>query len=210
MIVVGLTGGIGSGKSTVSSELRTRGAVVIDADKTTRDLQQPGQEVFAQIVERFGSGVVTAAGDLDRLGLAAIVFPDPEALAALNAIVHPAVGRSIMAQMNAERGTDNIVVLDIPLLVENSRYPVAGVIVVDTPVETAIERLVEFRGMSVEDARARMARQASREERLQRADFVVDNGGTRQALLAQIPELWEWITTLAPYDPDDRQHQTSS
>ena len=205
MIVVGLTGGIGSGKSTVSLALAQRGAVIIDADLTTRRLQQPGEAVFQAIVARFGPGVVGADGTLDRLGLAAIVFPDPPALKDLNAIVHPAVGEAIRQQMREQLGTDSIVVLDVPLLIENSRYPVAGVVVVDTPVETAVERLVRFRGMGEADARARIASQATREERLARADFVVDNSGTQAELGAQIPAVWAWMNDLPPVDPDDQR-----
>ena len=205
MIVVGLTGGIGSGKSTVSLALAQLGAVIIDADLTTRRLQQPGQAVFEAMVARFGAEVVAADGTLDRLGLAAIVFPHPDALKDLNAIVHPAVGEAIRQQMRDHLGTESVVVLDVPLLIENSRYPVAAVVVVDTPPETAVERLVRYRGMGEADARARIASQATREERLERADFVVDNSATQAELLAQIPALWAWMSELPPVDPDDHR-----
>ena len=205
MIVVGLTGGIGSGKSTVSAALAHRGAGIVDADATTRALQQPGAPVFDAIVERFGSGIVTSDGGLDRAALAAIVFPNPELLQELNAIVHPAVGRALRAQMRAHLGTDAIVVLDVPLLIETSRYPVGGILVVDTPIEVAVERLVEFRGMDEADARARIARQATREERLAKADHVIDNSGDRAALEAQIPAAWQWMQSLDPVvDGDPR------
>ena len=207
MIVVGLTGGIGSGKSTVSSALAKRGAVIIDADLTTRRVQEPGQPVFAAIVERFGPGIIAADGRLDRLGLAAIVFPDPEALGDLNRIVHPAVGVAIREQMRAQVGTDSVVVLDVPLLIENTRYPVAGVIVVDTPIETAVERLVKWRAMDEADARARIARQATREERRERADYVVDNSGSVDELDEQLPALWDWICSLEPVAEDDARLQ---
>ena len=203
MIVVGLTGGIGSGKSTVSAALAELGAVVIDADATTRELQQPGGVVFAAIIDRFGDEIVAADGSLDRLALAAIVFPNPDILKELNAIVHPAVGSAIRERMREHVDTDHVVVLDVPLLIENSRYPVAGVAVVDTPVEVAIERLVELRGMDEADARARMARQATREERLAKADFVIDNSGDRSALMAQLPSLWEWMRGLPAVALDD-------
>ena len=196
MLVVGLTGGIGSGKSTVSALLAARGAVVIDADAIVREVQQPGTPVFDAIVERFGPGVVAADGTLDRQAVADIVFNDPGALADLNGIVHPAVGIEIATRLAAEAETDHVVVLDIPLLVEGGRHDVAGVIVVDTPVDVAVRRLVEQRGMSEEDARARMANQASREERLARADVVVDNSGSLADLEAEVDTAWAWIESL--------------
>lgn len=196
MKVVGLTGGIGSGKSTVSDALRERGAVVIDADAIIRELQQPGQPVFEAMVARFGEGIVGAEGTLDRPAVAAVVFNDPAALQDLNAITHPAVGAEIAARMEAARGTDQVVVLDIPLLVEGGRHTTAGILVVDCPVEVAVERLVTQRGMDEADARARIANQASREDRLAKADFVIDNGGQREALPAQIDAAWAWILGL--------------
>ena len=203
MIVVGLTGGIGSGKSTVSAALAEYGAVIIDADALTRELQQPGTPVFEAMVARFGHEIIAADGSLNRLGLAAIVFPDPELLKELNAIVHPAVGRAIRDRMRAHLHTDSVVVLDVALLIESSRYPVAGVVVVDLPVETAVERLVEFRNMDESDARARIARQATREERLDRADLVIDNSGNLVALRVQLPAAWEWMQGLEPVAGDD-------
>ena len=203
MIVVGLTGGIGSGKSTVSAALAELGAVVIDADALTRELQQPGGVVFAAIVERFGDEIVATDGSLDRLALAAIVFPNPDILKELNAIVHPAVGNAIRERMRDHVHTDHVVVLDVPLLIESSRYPVAGVAVVDTPMEVAIERLVQFRGMDEADARARMARQATREERLAKADYVIDNSAGRDALMTQVPMVWQWMQGLPAVAPDD-------
>jgi dephospho-CoA kinase len=195
VIVVGLTGGIGSGKSTVSVELAARGAVVIDADAITKELQEPGQPVFDAIVERFGSAVVGSDGRLDRQGLADIVFNDAESLQALNGLVHPAVGAEITRRIEAVRLADGVVVLDVPLLIESGRYHVAGIVVVDTPTDVALERLVTFRGLRADDAQARMARQASREERLAKADYVIDNSGSREGLLGQIDPLWEWIRT---------------
>ena len=176
---------------------------MIDADATTRELQQPGAAVFDAIVARFGPDIVAADGTLDRLGLAAIVFPNPELLKELNGIVHPAVGSAIRERMRAHLGTDHVVVLDVPLLIENSRYPVAGVAVVDLPVEIAVQRLVEFRGMDEVDARARISRQATREERLAKADFVIDNSGSPADLEAKIPALWEWMQSLPPVADDD-------
>jgi dephospho-CoA kinase len=203
VIVVGLTGGIGSGKSTVSSALAERGAVVIDADATARRLQEPGQSVFNAIVEHFGPEMVNPDGSLDRLALAALVFPNPELLKELNALTHPAIGASIREQMRNQLGTDRVVVLDVPLLIENTRYPVAGVAVVDLPVEIAVQRLVDLRGMDRADAEARIARQATRKERLAKADFVVDNSGNRAALDAQLPALWTWMQSLDPVADDD-------
>ena len=196
MKVVGLTGGIGAGKSTVSAALRERGAVVVDADAITKELQQPGRPVFEAMVARWGDGIVAADGTLDRPAVAAIVFNDPAALGELNAMVHPAVGAEIARRLEAAAGTDQVVVLDIPLLVEGGRHATAGVLVVDCPVETQVERLVAQRGMSEEDARARIASQATREERLARADFVIDNGGPPDALPPQIDAAWAWIESL--------------
>ena len=197
MKVVGLTGGIGSGKSTVSALLRDRGAVVVDADAIVRELQEPGMPVFEAMVERFGPGIVGADGRLDRQGVADVVFNDTDALAALNAIVHPAVGLELIRRVEAERDTDNVVIADIPLLAEGqSAVDMQAVIVVDTPIETAVQRLIEHRGFSEADARARIGRQASREERLARADRVVDNGGTPEELTAQIDAVWAWLRSL--------------
>lgn len=198
MILVGLTGGIGSGKSTVSALLAGRGAVIIDADAITHELQRPGTPVFAAIVERFGPTAVAASGELDRPALAEVVFNDPDELTALNAIVHPAVGAEMMARLAAEADTDHVVVLDVPLLVESGRSDMAGTVVVDVPPEVALDRLVNQRGVPEADARARMARQASREERLAKADRVVDNSGTLADLEAQIDDLWAWIQALPP------------
>lgn len=200
MILVGLTGGIGSGKSTVSAMLARRGAVIIDADALTHELQRSGTPVFEAIVDRFGTGIVTPEGELDRPALAALVFGDPDELADLNAIVHPAVGAEIMARMAAEADTDHVVVLDVPLLVESGRSDMAGLVVVDVATDVAIERLAGQRAVSEADARARMSRQASREARLAVADRVVDNNGTREDLERQVEALWGWITGLTPTD----------
>jgi dephospho-CoA kinase len=199
VLVVGLTGGIGSGKSTVSALLAAKGAVVVDADAVTRDVQQPGTPVFRAMVERFGSGIVAGDGTLDRAAVADVVFADPDALADLTAIVHPAVGAGIAEKMASLAETDEIVVLDVPLMVESKRgYPVAGLIVVDVDPEVAVRRLVESRGMREEDVRARMARQATRQERLARADRVVDNSGSLEDLERQVDGVWDWIATLDP------------
>ena len=189
MLVVGLTGGIGSGKSTVSALLAERGAVIIDADAIHRENMAPGGRVHDAVLERFGT--------VSRPELAAIVFNDPAALADLNTLTHPAVGAVIAERLAEQAATDNVVVLDIPLLVESKgAYPLAGTIVVDAPVEVAVRRLVEQRGMDEADARARMAAQATREERLAQADFVVDNSGDLAHLAAEVDRCWEWLTSL--------------
>jgi dephospho-CoA kinase len=196
MITVGLTGGIGSGKSTVSEALAARGAVIVDADAITREVQQPGTPVFTSMVARFGPGIVAADGALDRSAVAELVFPDPDALADLNAIVHPAVGAEIARRMGeaAALPDDTVVVLDVPLLVESARARgMQATIVVDCDPETAVARLVGQRGFSEADARARIARQASRAERVAQADFLIDNNGDRDALDPQIRACWEWI-----------------
>jgi dephospho-CoA kinase len=202
MRLVGLTGGIGSGKSTVSAALASRGAVVVDADAIVRDVQRPGSPVLQQMADRFGGQVLAADGSLDRAAVAAIVFADADALKALNDIVHPAVGAEMNRQVMAEVATDRVVVMDIPLLTENPREGLQGKIVVDVPEETQVQRLVQFRGFSEADARARIAKQATREQRLAIADFVVDNSGDIEALAPQIDALWAWLATL-PQLPAD-------
>jgi dephospho-CoA kinase len=202
MILVGLTGGIGSGKSTVSARLAELGARVIDADAITRELQQPGTEVFGAIVDRFGDGVVAEDGTLDRQALADVVFTDPDELKALNLIVHPAVGVEIAERMKAAADTDDVVILDVPLLVESGRDDMAAMVVVDLDPEIAIRRLVEHRGFSEEDARARISRQASREDRLAKATKVLDNSGTVDDLRAQVDALWPWMRSLEQIRPE--------
>jgi dephospho-CoA kinase len=205
VILVGLTGGIGSGKSTISSLLEGKGAVIIDADAIVREVQLPGSAVLAELAEKFGSEVLAADGSLDRQAVANIVFTDPDALKALNAIVHPAVGKEMNRRMIEQRSTDHVVVLDIPLLTENPREGLQGKIVVDVPVEVQVERLVKYRGFDEADARARISRQATREQRLATADFVVDNSGDLAALQPQIEKLWQWLKSLpqlpADYEP---------
>lgn len=195
-LVVGLTGGIGSGKSTVSAMLAERGATVIDADAITRELQVPGQPVLAAIVARFGPAVLDGDGELDRQGLADVVFADPAALADLNAIVHPAVGAEIARRLEAAEATGGIVVLDIPLLVESGRDDLAATVVVDVDPDVAVERLVAHRGLDPDDARARQARQAGREERLARADHVIANHGDLDDLAAEVDRCWDWLVGL--------------
>lgn len=196
MLLIGLTGGIGSGKSTVSAALARRGAVVVDADAIVKELQQPGTQVFDEMVERFGPGIVAEDGRLDRAAVAELVFSDPQALADLGAIVHPRVHAEIERRVAEQEGTDNVVVLDIPLLAESGWPGLLGTIVVDLDPEVAIERLVRHRGFSEEDARARIANQATREERLARADLVIDNHGDVDDLEAEVDRAWEWIQSL--------------
>jgi dephospho-CoA kinase len=168
----------------------------------TRELQQPGSPVVMAIAERFGDEVLDADHGLIRARLAEIVFADAEALRSLNAIVHPAVGAEIDRRIRLMASSTKVVVLDIPLLTENPRSELQGKIVVDIPTEVQVERLVRYRGFTDEDARARITRQASREERLKDADFVIDNSGTVEDLDRQISRLWDWIISL-PQLPAD-------
>jgi dephospho-CoA kinase len=193
VIVVGLTGGIGAGKSTVSALLAELGAVVVDADAIVHEVQSPGHPVLDQIVERFGPGILLPDGRMDRQAVADLVFGDEQSLADLNAIVHPAVGAEIVSRLAAEAETDHVVVLDVPLLVESGRDDMAALIVVDVDPEVAVQRLVEQRGMTEADARARIKRQASREERLAKADHVIDNHGDRDALRRRVTEVWDQL-----------------
>ena len=200
MVVVGLTGGIGSGKSTVARLLAERGAVVIDADIVAREVTQPEGSAYEAVLERFGSLVVAADGGIDRPALAALVFGDAAARDDLNRIVHPAVGEEVLRRLAATSAADPdaIVVLDIPLFAEVGRdsYPVAGVIVVDAPVEVAVARLVAGRGFTEDEARARAAAQATREERRAIADLVIDNSGDLNHLSAEVDRAWAWVQGL--------------
>ena len=193
MILVGLTGGIGSGKSTVSAALAERGAVVVDADAIVHELQSPGQPVLAAMVERFGEGILHADGSLDRKAVAALVFGDADALKDLGEIVHPPVRDEIFRRVVEQDATDNVVVLDIPLLTESGWEGLIGTIVVDLDPEIAVARLVEHRNFDEADARARIAKQATREERLEKAAFVIDNSGSLDDLAPQIEACWAWI-----------------
>ena len=196
MLEVGLTGGIGSGKSTVAALLVERGAVLLDADAIVRELQEPGTPVFDAMVERWGDGIVAADGTLDRQAVADRAFSDADELAALNAIVHPAVAEEMTRRREALAGTDATVILDIPLLVESGHEGLGGIIVVDVDPEVAVRRLVAHRGFTEGDARGRIARQASREDRLARADVVVDNGGSLDDLVAQVDRVQAWLDGL--------------
>lgn len=196
---VGLTGGIGSGKSAVSAMLAGHGAVVLDADRIARAVVEPGGPAYEAVVRRFGEGVVGEDGSIDRGVLAAVVFADPAARADLEALVHPAVGQVIAAQLAEQADTEHVVVLDVPLLVEaggRRRYPVDGLLVVDAPEDVVLERLVRLRGMTEEDARARIGAQASRDDRLRVADFVILNTGTMDELAEMVERAWRWIESL--------------
>lgn len=211
MLRVGLTGGIGSGKSEVSGRLAAFGAVVLDADKAAREVVLPGTRGLARIAETFGPGVLRADGSLDRAGLAQIVFGDEAARARLNEIVHPlvqermrtaeaeAVHAAHAASGGGASGGDGVVVVhDVPLLAEGDRASEFDlVIVVDVPAETQLARLAGTRGMTEEQARARMAAQASREQRLAIADIVIDNSGTLGDLDRRVAEVWADLHTRA-------------
>ena len=196
MILIGLTGGIGCGKSEVSRLLENRGAVIVDADLIVRELQQPGAEIFLRMVEMFGDKVVAADGSLDRAAVANEVFNDAETLSKLNLLIHPVVRRVMNERVESYRSTDEVVVLDIPLLVENPREGLDGILVVDLDPQIAIERIVDQRKMSIDDAKARVSRQSSREQRLAIANHVIDNSGDRDALAKQVEIAWSWITSL--------------
>jgi dephospho-CoA kinase len=187
---VGLTGGIGAGKSEVSRRLAAQGAVVIDADAIAREVVGPGTEGLAEVVEAFGPEVLRPDGSLDRPRLGDIVFADPAQRERLNAITHPKVGER-MAALEQAAGPGAIVVHDVPLIAENGRAGVYDlVVVVDAPPRSQIERLQRNRGMTREQAEARMAAQASREQRLAIADIVLDNSGSLSELDRQVGDLW--------------------
>jgi dephospho-CoA kinase len=194
MLRVGLTGGIGSGKSTVSERLAALGAVVLDADKAARVVVEPGTPGLAQIAATFGPEVIAPDGSLDRAKLAAIVFADESALAKLNAITHPLIRDHIKAAEEAaiQAGGDGLVLVhDIALLAEWGRSKEFDlVIVVDVPAETQVERLTKQRGMPEDQARARIAAQATRDQRLAIADIIIDNSGTRADLDRRVAEVW--------------------
>jgi dephospho-CoA kinase len=197
MVVIGLTGGIGSGKSTVAELLAAHGAHIVDADRIAREVVEAGTPALAQLVERFGSGILQTDGSLDRAALAAAAFGDDEARKDLNAITHPAIGAEMLARIAAaqEADPDGVVILDIPLLAEGgpNRYPLQGVIVVDTAVDIAVSRLVQHRGFDEADALARVRAQATREQRRAIADIVIDNSGPPDALQPQVDAAWAWI-----------------
>jgi dephospho-CoA kinase len=202
MVRVGLTGGIGSGKSAVSERLAALGAVVLDGDKAARAVVEPGTPGLARIAETFGAGVLRADGSLDRAKLAGIVFSDEGARQKLNAITHPLIHEHILAAERAAiaaRGPDTVVVHDIPLLAEGQRAAeFDAVIVVDVPAGLQVARLAG-RGLPQDQARARMAAQATREQRLALADIVIDNSGTLEDLDRRVSEVWADLQARAKH-----------
>jgi dephospho-CoA kinase len=197
MLFVGLTGGIGSGKSTVGRLLAERGAVIVDADVLARDAVEPGTPGFERVAERFGSDVIRD-GDIDRAALADIVFGDPVARKDLEGIVHPEVGRLLMETLDRHRDTDDIVVFDAPLLMEGGFADAADVlIVVVAPREEQIARLIRDRRMALEEAEARIAAQSSNDEKVAKADIVIDNSGTEADLQSKVDLVWRELQDLA-------------
>lgn len=190
MLKVGLTGGIGAGKSEVSRLLVACGAVLIDADRIAREVVAPGTPGLASVVEAFGEEILAADGSLDRPRLGAIVFSDAEKLSTLNSIVHPLVGAR-SRELEEAAAKDAVVLHDVPLLTENGLAPLYDlVIVVDAAPETQLDRLVRLRGMTEEDARARMAAQATREQRREIADIVIDNDVPLEELERRVKDVW--------------------
>jgi dephospho-CoA kinase len=200
VLTVGLTGGIGSGKSAAAQKLAALGAIIVDSDAIARDVVAPGTDGLAQVVQAFGEDILDTDGSLDRKRLAARVFDDDDARARLNAIVHPLVREQTINRFlaAAQSNPDGIVVNDVPLLVEGGlqdRYDV--VVVVDAPEEVQLERLTGPRGMDEPDAKARIASQASRAERLAVADHVIDNSGDLDALDAEVDRVWDQLARRA-------------
>ena len=196
MKLVGLGGGIGTGKSTVSLLLVAKGAVIVDADLIARVVVEPGGPCLGRLVEHFGETVLQNDGTLDRPQLAAKVFGFPEELRVLNSITHPAIAEEMTRQIEAHVGTDKVVVMDAALLFGSPRVGMVGRMLVDVDPEVAVERLVRHRGFSESDARARIASQMSREERLALADFVIDNSGNYEDLQSGVEQAWRWILAL--------------
>jgi dephospho-CoA kinase len=192
VLAVGLTGGIGAGKSTAADLLVGHGAVLIDADRIAREVVVPGGPAYQPLVDRFGAGILAIDGTIDRAALAALAFVDADSVAALNAITHPAIGTVMAQRRAAEEGGDRVVVLDIPLLKATHREVLSldAVVVVDCPLDIAVERLVGQRGFTREDAEARIAAQVTRQERCEGADFVIDNSGDRARLVAEVDRVW--------------------
>jgi dephospho-CoA kinase len=191
MVMAALTGGIGSGKSTVAELLARRGAVLVDADVIAREVVEPGTPALAALVDRFGSGILAGDGTLDRAGLARVAFADDESRAALEAITHPAINDEFTRRLR-EAAPDAIVICDVPLLVESTQAQARGyeiVIVVEAPPDVRLRRL-ERRGVPRDDAGRRMAAQASDEERRAMATYVIDNGGDLAALESQVDSVW--------------------
>ena len=199
MQLIGLTGGIASGKSTIASRLAELGAVVVDADRIAREVVEPGTPALAEIAATFGPGVIAADGSLDRPALGAIVFADPEQREKLNAITHPAVWRRAR-ELFEQAAKDDVVVYDVPLLVEGAKGRQLDfdlIVVVNASTDTRLHRLMELRGMTREEAMHRLNSQASDTERLAVADVVIDNNGTVEEALAQVDALWAKASAAA-------------
>ena len=198
MLLIGLTGGIGSGKSTVARLLEKRGAVVFDADLFAREAVEPGTPGHAAVIERFGADVLAPGGELDREALASIVFADPAARRDLEQIVHPEVRRLFAEGSEAYRDTDRVVVFSAPLLVETGMHTAFEIlVVVSATVATQIDRLMRQRGMSEPSIRARIDAQAPLEDKAAAADFLVDNEGSLDELESQVEQLWNDLSTRA-------------
>lgn len=198
--MIGLTGGIGSGKSTVAAALVRRGALIVDADAIARSVVEPGQPTLAKLVDHFGSSILHDDGSLNRPRLAELAFANEEERKVLDSITHPAIGEEFL-RILAEAPADAVVVHDVPLLVESTRgYDYAGVIVVEAPLSVRLDRL-ELRGVPRDDAERRIAQQASDEERRKVATWLVDNRGDLDALEAQVATIWPQIEALVTVAP---------
>ncbi|HET9724464.1 MAG TPA: dephospho-CoA kinase [Actinomycetota bacterium] len=201
MLLVGLTGGIGSGKTTVARMLEARGAIVFDADLLARDAVEPGTPGYRQVVERFGPNVLAPGGGIDREALAALVFADPAARRDLEAILHPEIRRLFAESTEAYRETDAVVVFSAPLLVETGMHTAFEVlVVVSAPVEMQVRRLMRDRGMSESAVRDRIAAQLPLEEKAEAADILIDNDGTLEELEGQVDRLWTELRARAASD----------
>ena len=201
MKFVGLSGGIGSGKSTVAELLARRGAEVIDVDKVSRELQEPGEPLFEQIVARWGTEILDADGRLDRAALSAIVFQDRAQLTELTLMAAPFNEEAIVRRASVCLGTDRVAIVESAMSL-TPMYGMRGICVVDVPADVAVERLVARRGMTAADVRARIASQLPRELRLEHADFVIDNSGALEELDAQVDQAWMWIHELPDATPE--------
>ncbi len=198
MQIIALTGGIASGKSTIGKKLKQLGAVHIDADQLARDAVAPGSPGLERVIQRFGNEVLGATGELNRAALGAIVFNDTEALDDLNAIVHPEVRRLLVSRIEQARENDasSVVVYEVPLLVEVGIEQASGpltfdaVVVADAPADLRVGRMVDLRGMNEDEARQRIANQASDEARRAIADVIIDTSGTEEFTIRQVEELW--------------------
>ena len=201
MTRVGLTGGIGSGKSTVARMFIAKGAVVIDADQIARELVEPGGEALAELVTEFGPRILREDGSLSRGELAAMAFSDPRATERLNAIMHPLI-RAEAGRRLAQTPDAPVIVYDMPLLVETGQSDLVDVVVVvDVPEELQVERAVALRGLDETDVRRRMEVQAAREDRVAAADAVIDNSGSIEETQAAVDELWAWLVSGGMSDP---------